>query len=419
MIKLRTPTNTVTAKYKIVTPMFIGDHRQEAVTITPASFKGALRFWWRALMWKDFRSGAESDEKALTELHRAEAEIFGSSAKKYTCRSSIAIRIHTEKQLSRLDKGAVHPEFKQLSASRYLGLGGSLMTAFHSKATGLKAATLLRSCINPNQSFSVMVSSRQTIDSSVIRALKLIGLLGGLGSRTRRGIGSISIQSISQDGEITDLTTAGLPDYSELLSNTINTSAKTQCQDIPPYSAFSAHTRVDYLSSNERWINALDQIGGAMVLFRGWGKDDHLITTNNQRVESEKRFVDDHNWFRGGPLRGGFHHPDRIVFGLPLGFDKHTAIESAPLNKDDYKQSRRASPLLFHVHKFAQEYAVISTVLKADFLPNTSGLKSTNDRKTLRKEPVNPAPDWSLITDFLEGDTKSAKARFPNRQAIL
>lgn len=43
--------NKITASYRIVTPMFIGDAKQEASGISPTSVKGALRFWWRALNW--------------------------------------------------------------------------------------------------------------------------------------------------------------------------------------------------------------------------------------------------------------------------------------------------------------------------------------------------------------------------------
>ncbi|MDP8079316.1 type III-B CRISPR module RAMP protein Cmr1 [Phocoenobacter skyensis] len=80
-IKGNLPT-TLTATYKIITPMFIGDAEQNASWISPMSFKGALRFWWRALAWGRVRSKPEynSDELALKQLHHEEAELFGSSA---------------------------------------------------------------------------------------------------------------------------------------------------------------------------------------------------------------------------------------------------------------------------------------------------------------------------------------------------
>ncbi|MGY0400288.1 MAG: hypothetical protein ACWIPH_10305 [Ostreibacterium sp.] len=41
--KLDLPS-TITATYKIITPMFIGDAQQHASQISPQSFKGVLRF---------------------------------------------------------------------------------------------------------------------------------------------------------------------------------------------------------------------------------------------------------------------------------------------------------------------------------------------------------------------------------------
>jgi len=73
--------NTITATYRIVTPMFIGDAFQEAIDVRPPSVKGALRFWWRALEWKNVLQDAPGDvSKALRDLHQREAKLFGSAA---------------------------------------------------------------------------------------------------------------------------------------------------------------------------------------------------------------------------------------------------------------------------------------------------------------------------------------------------
>jgi CRISPR-associated protein Cmr1 len=72
----------IVATYRIVTPMFIGDANQKASGISPASVKGALRFWWRALNWSRIRAKEQSDTVALQHLHSEESELFGSSADK-------------------------------------------------------------------------------------------------------------------------------------------------------------------------------------------------------------------------------------------------------------------------------------------------------------------------------------------------
>ncbi|MDQ7005467.1 MAG: type III-B CRISPR module RAMP protein Cmr1 [Ghiorsea sp.] len=66
--------NTIEATYRIVTPMFIGGAEGKPDDgIRPPSFKGALRFWWRALNWTKVYN--------IADLHKKEAELFGSAAK--------------------------------------------------------------------------------------------------------------------------------------------------------------------------------------------------------------------------------------------------------------------------------------------------------------------------------------------------
>ncbi len=58
-----------TATYSVVTPLFLGDALRDASRLSLASFKGQLRFWWRALAWP--RIGD------LAKLHEREAWLFG------------------------------------------------------------------------------------------------------------------------------------------------------------------------------------------------------------------------------------------------------------------------------------------------------------------------------------------------------
>jgi len=70
----------ITATYRIVTPMFLGDADQNATEIRPPSVKGALRFWWRALNWGRIRGQCGNDAEALRQLHKEEANLFGAAA---------------------------------------------------------------------------------------------------------------------------------------------------------------------------------------------------------------------------------------------------------------------------------------------------------------------------------------------------
>ena len=46
----RIEKNLIRATYRITTPMFCGEANQQAEFRLP-SFKGVLRFWWRAIKW--------------------------------------------------------------------------------------------------------------------------------------------------------------------------------------------------------------------------------------------------------------------------------------------------------------------------------------------------------------------------------
>jgi len=72
----------IKAIYRIVTPMFIGGANQDPSDgIRPPSFKGALRFWWRALNWGKFYHECRDKKKALQALHQEELRLFGSAVK--------------------------------------------------------------------------------------------------------------------------------------------------------------------------------------------------------------------------------------------------------------------------------------------------------------------------------------------------
>ena len=78
---------TIEATYRVTTPMFLGGAEQQAELRLP-SFKGALRFWWRASVWPTVAAHGES----LSNLYRREAEIFGSSEERIG-QSKVGLRL--------------------------------------------------------------------------------------------------------------------------------------------------------------------------------------------------------------------------------------------------------------------------------------------------------------------------------------
>jgi hypothetical protein len=74
---------TIEADYTVLTPMFCAGADQSRPELRVPSFKGVLRFWWRALAWS--RLGGD-----LKKIHEEEDHIFGGPG---TGRSRVAIQI--------------------------------------------------------------------------------------------------------------------------------------------------------------------------------------------------------------------------------------------------------------------------------------------------------------------------------------
>ncbi|MDQ6950815.1 MAG: type III-B CRISPR module RAMP protein Cmr1, partial [Mariprofundales bacterium] len=175
--------NTIEATYRIVTPMFIGGADQSPSDgIRPPSFKGALRFWWRALHWGNFLQDASNDEaQALQTLHQKEAELFGSAAqmkngKQVGGQGSFLLKIEQAQHVQFDDKW---PAAKPLKGSGYLGIGlwesGSKdKDNFQAHRKSMASTTPFKVTLLLNQRAS------GNDKEQLCRSLKALGLFGGL-----------------------------------------------------------------------------------------------------------------------------------------------------------------------------------------------------------------------------------------------
>jgi CRISPR-associated protein Cmr1 len=416
------------ATFRIVTPMFIGGADQSPSDgIRPPSVKGALRFWWRALNWGRFRRPGATDASALKALHDEEAKLFGLAAdgKGGGGQGRFLLTVRHD-ELTTTEKGTVHPKFKptrektsngkkvpdetHLAAARYLGYG--LMTAFTSRdretrAIKARAGQLDRGCLNENQIFTVTLTFRDKVDDSVLNALKALGLLGGLGSRSRHGMGSIALEKIVDDEKKEIWIATTQEDYEHKVKELLGSFASVP---EPGYSAFSKESRVDVLLSEDTPYEVLDQFGMKMLDYRSWGRTAGGNVLPSGKV-SEKRFEDDHDWFRvySWAAANPNFHPRRVVFGLPHNYHRnhHHVISE--------NHERRASPLLFHVHPVGDKFIGVGIYLQAQFLPSGEKIKANGT-------DVPASIDWSFITGFLDGkvgNPPTGADRFPGKKAVL
>lgn len=399
-----TPPHEIRATYRIITPMFIGDAEQHATGISPQSVKGALRFWWRALQWGEIRKDAANDEDALCQLHEQEAKLFGiamdekrAAAGKANGQGKFTLRV-IHPQFNTTAQNTVHSGFKANDAARYFGYG--LMEAF-----GADKGTLVRSCINHDQTFELQLIFRDQIDDSIKNALIIMGLLGGLGSRVRRGIGSIALERLVHNYKEYQVSTTTYKDKTEELFSSPKDEAdyisliqkllpNTSHIKQPPFSAFSMESRIDLLVRKNSAVATLNDLAKGMMMYRSWGNKGKVLSE-----DSEQNFPEDHDWFKklNNDLPENFH-PRRLVFGLPHNYHKKSHhVFPEPEDNKQKGEGRRASPVWFHVHRLSENnYLGIGIYLPATFLP-------ANKRISANGRLVPQNIEWNLITDFLDG----------------
>ncbi len=392
----------VTATYKIVTPMYLGGADQKATVIRPSSFKGVLRYWWRAINWGKILETVSGDEsKALTELHKEEARLFGS-----------ALKIVKNKEVGGQGVFLLHVISHGLQQSN-LSIPGIGMKYLIGQ--GLSS----RSHISPGKTFDVKLRFRpnsacndqlKTDMRSVAEAMLVLGLIGGLGSRSRRGLGSIAIQ------KLIGIEGVEAPKDMESLKDSIkNICDKLSATELPPFTAFSKESRVDMsmIGNKLKPLPLLDSVGQEMFNYRSWkGK------------ASEKNFRPDHDLIRdvilGKEERPGL--PKRVVFGLPHNYffsslNKEKKKCSANIAPSTSGRTRRASPLFIHAHEFIdQSSAIVQCLLPSVFLAEKDQVDIEVPSLSRKKRdsihyPVNHAVNWDVIHNYLN--------RFEERKKVL
>lgn len=338
----------IVATYHIVTPLFCGGADPSRPELRLPSFKGVLRFWWRALAWSHY--GGD-----LPKVKAREDALFGSAA---TGRARVELRlVPSARSPDIVDEGAVLDNPKAGVGARYLGYG--LMEAF-----GRKAGKLMRGCIRAPLSFTVVLRCRhfdEDDDAELLeRALRALGTFGGMGARSRRGYGSLVLHSLS-GGPVAWQRPASVDQLNREIREIVGVLRPGQFETA--YTAFSSEARVVLaeLDREREPLELLDLVGREMVRYRSWGKDGTVLGTN---IAREEIFKDDHDLMRVRRLPNKY--PRRIAFGLPHNYGKPPKDKVGP---SDPNYDRRASPLFIHMHQCNKRPIAVLTFLPARFLP--------------------------------------------------
>ncbi len=169
--------NTTELKFEVefITPAFLGGADGNA-EIRTAPFKNLIRRWWRIA----------NGNLNSNELWQKESELFGSTEKNPETENKIfgksKIELKIVNNFPCQDLYSNDSEKNKLNKFLYLGYG---------PISNKQAET--RRFIKPNSKIPMILTVPKNEKESFINILSLINLFGSIGSRSRKGFGSISI----------------------------------------------------------------------------------------------------------------------------------------------------------------------------------------------------------------------------------
>lgn len=161
--------------FEVVTPMLGGGVRTRAVddvdVIRAPSVRGQLRFWWRALRGHDFHRPEELAER--------EGALWGRIMEGGAQRSAVELQIDN-----------VQPTGVDASNVTYSSQGAYALWPARKE----KERPVARRW-RPGVKFRLTITVPEADEQDVRNAVRAWLLFGGIGSRTRRGVGSLTVTS--------------------------------------------------------------------------------------------------------------------------------------------------------------------------------------------------------------------------------
>jgi CRISPR-associated protein Cmr1 len=325
-----------------VTPLFLGGSEPRGdPELRPASFKGELRFWWRAL-W-----GGVYPNRAIDDLSAAESRVFGTTDEA----SPIVLRL-----------GGEQP---RQSAWRFGSSPGVDYLFFSMKGTRQDPD---RKGFEAGQTFELTLQARlgqhvnervETAFREACASLWLLVRLGGVGARSRRGAGNLCALEITDGSwpealpplkasartaaEYARETSAGLAQLYEALHWSKPTGELTTW---PEFDILHRKGGPIYVLDKEwsAWQDALNQVGAAYRDFRSRRQPDYAAVKD--------------------VVAGHTTHLDtveRAAFGLPIVF-YYRSLGGQRGTLEGKDADRRSSPLVFHVAALNGSMCAVSFV---------------------------------------------------------
>lgn len=371
----------------VTTPLALhGAEPRTAAELRAPSVRGAMRYWLRALIGGSTRS---------SDLREIEKSVFGSTefAGSVTTRiraEAFKTAVFTKDRAQRTGYGGYIP-----SGRDYL-----FWTMAESGVPGKDRHQHAAEFILPGTEFMVHLHVRSSAQREQLQqahaAFWLLATLGGVGSRSRRGAGSLAAQ-LAPGCEVASPTFARArsPQHlAELIANGVQGCLETlgpQAQWLgdrdgaSEFDCLGPGNSRTWVVADRDWTSASSALGGIGERLRDFRSHRGPIG----KVDHDEML----GWFEGG------NAPElrRPVFGLPVPIRYSGGGHSDVIQGEN--TDRRSSPLLMRITPLEDgSFVGVLTLFYSQFLPTGHGLKLQT-----RKWTTNAPEGYELIEDFVSG----------------
>jgi len=338
-------------KCEIITPLLMHGANGKNAELREQSFKGVMRFWWRAI----------NGNLSLKELKEKEAEIFGNTSKK----SSFRMRLKN-KNIHKMTYFAYKEELQNKYGLKYLWYPIMMVKKDDTPWLIEKGSFEIEFYFKDEESKSKSESSESK--SEIIKVLNYINFFGNFGARSRRGAGSIKFES----DDLIKFTGNSKKKFREFIEDNFEKNTNEN------YSTFAKEVYI--FDSKKTWEEALNYLGELFSNFR----KKHKGEVFNFKTPAF-----------GFPIR----HRNRDIF---LGV-------KAKNNKCEFLE-RRASPLIFKVYKVNENtYFPLIIWLEGKLLRD--GYKIGKKIKKCKENELKEV-DESLIKKFFNSLKKGSYVKW-------
>lgn len=382
---------SITFDLETVTPLFLSGADQTTAELRPPAFRGALRYWFRAI------AASIASENKIREW---ENKVFGNT----DANGAVTIRVQAKQPIS------------NCVLKRDQDLPGLIYLFFSAYGDSKRDP---RGCFPPGSHFKVILQTRLNREEDqqclklAVSAMWLLIHLGGIGSRSNRGGGNLKIRDQFQPlnlGLEFKIQSANIQLLSQELSQGIRSVKELYQEIIAPNQTpqLIAPTQFDILHSqtssiylwrsndaknNDYWDTLLDAFGVHYQNFRSRYK--------NARQDDYQEIKE---WLKTGGT-SSITTVKRAAFGLPIQFRFRSLNNQSAFVEATGKINRSTSPMHIKVIELSNSKKVVSVVhFKTSLLPNTqtNTQKLLIKSKSVGKNMTCTAPSQNIIDEFIE-----------------